>query len=50
MIYYSTWPNQGTLCFCQTPDPQKVVGITGTVLGDKEQGVKVKGEGIRHKV
>ena len=28
MIYYSIWPNQGTLCLSvSTPDPQKVIGI-----------------------
>ena len=28
MIYYSIWPNQGTLC---TPDPQKKIGILENV-------------------
>ena len=28
MIYYSIWPNQGTLCLSvSTPVPQKVIGI-----------------------
>ena len=32
MIYYSIWPNQGTLCLSVcTSDPQKVVGITENV-------------------
>ena len=32
MIYYSIWPNQGTLCLSVcTPDPQKVKGIIENV-------------------
>ena len=32
MIYYSIWPNQGTLClYVCTPDPQKVIGIIENV-------------------
>ena len=39
MIYYSIWPNQGTLCLSVcTPDPQKVVGITENVSFKNSMG------------
>ena len=39
MIYYSTWPNKGTLCLSVcTPDLQKVIRIIENVQAGAELG------------
>ena len=51
MIYYSIWPNQGTLCLSVcTPDPQKVIRIIENVNSKPKMSCflsKILGEGGR---
>ena len=51
MIYYSIWPNQGTLCLSVcTPDPQKVIRIIENVNSKPKMSwflSKILGEGGR---
>ena len=50
-IYYSIWPNQGTLCLSDcTPDPQKVIRIIENVNSKPKMSwflSKILGEGGR---
>ena len=51
MIYYSIWPNQGTLCHSDfTPDPQKVIRMIENVNSKPKMSwflSKILGEGGR---